>query len=115
MIPVASSVQWHIRTYLPALTLERSLIGVMAVQIGFLVLTGIGVLIPLLMANPAKMVRSDGTRVVTIRHPSWRTEFYGLYITVKTDPMILLLFPMFFVSNWFYTWRAWPYLSVCGR
>ncbi|KAI0369867.1 MFS general substrate transporter [Pilatotrama ljubarskyi] len=73
--------------------------------IGFLVLTGIGVLIPLLMADPRKMIRSDGTRVVTPRHPSWRTEFYGLWITLRTDPWIVLLFPMFFASNWFYTWQ----------
>ncbi|KAI0717507.1 MFS general substrate transporter [Cerioporus squamosus] len=73
--------------------------------IGFVVLTGIGCLIPLLMANPVKMIRSDGTRVVTPRHPSWRSEFYGLWITLRTDPWICLLFPMFFASNWFYTWQ----------
>ncbi|RPD70831.1 MFS general substrate transporter [Lentinus tigrinus ALCF2SS1-7] len=73
--------------------------------IGFLVLTGIGCLIPLLMANPSKMIRSDGTRVVTPRHPSWKTEFEGLWTTLRTDPYIVLLFPMFFASNWFYTWQ----------
>ncbi|EJF58842.1 MFS general substrate transporter [Dichomitus squalens] len=73
--------------------------------IGFIVLTGIGVLIPLLMANPAKMIRSDGTRVVTPRHPSWKSELFGLYLTLRTDPWIVLLFPMFFASNWFYTWQ----------
>ncbi|KAF9817447.1 hypothetical protein IEO21_03404 [Rhodonia placenta] len=73
--------------------------------IGFLVLTCIGVLIPMLMANPDKMRRSDGTKVMTLRHPSWKTEFYGLWITLRTDPTIILLFPMFFASNWFYTWQ----------
>ncbi|KAM5530428.1 hypothetical protein V8D89_015903 [Ganoderma adspersum] len=73
--------------------------------IGFIVLTGIGVLIPLLMANPAKMIRSDGTRVISPRHPSWKSELYGLYLTLRTDPWIVLLFPMFFASNWFYTWQ----------
>ena len=61
------------------------------------------------MANPAMMIRSDGTRVVTPRHPSWKTEFYGLVITLRTDPWIVLLFPMFFASNWFYTWRKPPF------
>ncbi|KAK0456962.1 hypothetical protein EV421DRAFT_2013949 [Armillaria borealis] len=28
-----------------------------------------------------------------------------LFVTLKTDPMIILLFPMFFASNWFYTWQ----------
>ncbi|PAV21676.1 MFS general substrate transporter [Pyrrhoderma noxium] len=73
--------------------------------IGFLILTGIGVVIPMFMANPAKMVRSDGTRVVTPKHPSWRTEILGLYIALRDDPSIVLLFPMFFASNWFYTWQ----------
>ncbi|KAK0203763.1 MFS general substrate transporter [Desarmillaria ectypa] len=73
--------------------------------IGFLILTLIGVLVPLLMVNPNRMIRSDGTKVTTPRQPSWKTEFMGLFITLKTDPMIVLLFPMFFTSNWFYTWQ----------
>ncbi|KAI0344178.1 MFS general substrate transporter [Trametopsis cervina] len=73
--------------------------------IGFIVLTGIGVLIPLLMVDPRKMIRSDGTRVIVPHHPSWKTEFFGLWVALKTDPWIVLLFPMFFASNWFYTWQ----------
>ncbi|KIP02465.1 hypothetical protein PHLGIDRAFT_79071 [Phlebiopsis gigantea 11061_1 CR5-6] len=71
----------------------------------FLVLTGVGVLIPLLMAEPSKIIRADGTRVTTPQHPSWKTEFMGLWIALRTDPWIVLLFPMFFASNWFYTWQ----------
>ncbi|THG97892.1 hypothetical protein EW026_g4204 [Hermanssonia centrifuga] len=73
--------------------------------IGFVILTGIGVLIPLLMVDPHKVIRSDGTRVTTPRHPSWKTEFWGLWVALRTDPYIILLFPMFFASNWFYTWQ----------
>ncbi|KAL5518478.1 hypothetical protein ACEPAH_160 [Sanghuangporus vaninii] len=73
--------------------------------IGFIVLTGIGVLIPMLMANPEKMIRADGTKVTTPRHPSWKSEILGLYLALRTDPSIVLLFPMFFASNWFYTWQ----------
>jgi len=87
--------------------------------IGFLVLTLIGVLIPMLMADPHKMIRSDGTKVTTMRHPSWKTEFYGLYVTLRTDPWVLLLFPMFFASNWFYTWQFNDYnaalFNIRGR
>lgn len=75
-------------------------------QIAFLILTLIGVLIPLLMVDPNEMVRTDGTKVTAPRHPSWKVEIYSLWITLTTDPMILLLFPMFFASNWFYTWRV---------
>jgi len=74
-------------------------------QIVFLGLTLTGVIIPLLMADPEKMIRTDGTKVTTPRHPTWKVELYGLWITLRTDPMVILLFPMFFTSNWFYTWR----------
>lgn len=76
-------------------------------QIGFLVLTLIGVTIPIFMADPNKMIRTDGTKVTTLRHPSWKVELYGLYLTLRTDPMVILLFPMFLASNWFYTWRMY--------
>ncbi|KAG1822471.1 MFS general substrate transporter [Suillus subaureus] len=73
--------------------------------IGFLILTLIGVFLPLLMADPDKMIRTDGTRVNEVRHPSWKTEFFSLFIALKTDPWIILLFPMFIASNYFYTWQ----------
>ncbi|KAG8969816.1 hypothetical protein FRC03_000642 [Tulasnella sp. 419] len=69
--------------------------------IGFLVLTLIGVFIPLLMTDPKKMYRTDGSKVSTPRQPSWKTEIYSLYLALKTDPAILLLFPLFFASNYF--------------
>jgi MFS family permease len=73
--------------------------------IGFLILTCLGVLLPMAMADPNKMRRTDGTKVTTSRQPSWKTEIYGLYVALRTDPMIILLFPMFLASNWFYTWQ----------
>ena len=57
------------------------------------------------MADPDNMIRTDGTKVTTPRHPSWKVEIYGLWLTLRTDPKIILLFPMFLASNWFYTWR----------
>lgn len=57
------------------------------------------------MADPKKMVRTDGSRVVVPRHPSWKTELWGLWLCLRDDPWVILLFPMFFASNWFYTWR----------
>jgi len=73
--------------------------------ISFLCLTVIGAMIPFLMVDPKKMIRTDGSRVTIARHPSWKVEIMGLYVALKTDPMIVLLFPMFFASNWFYTWQ----------
>ncbi|KAG1762778.1 MFS general substrate transporter [Suillus occidentalis] len=73
--------------------------------VGFLILTLIGVFLPLLMVDPDKMIRTDGTRVNLVRHPSWKTEFFSLFVALKTDPWIILLFPMFLASNYFYTWQ----------
>ena len=65
----------------------------------------IGVTIPFFMVDPEKMIRTDGTKITTPRHPPWKIEIYGLWVAIRTDPLVLLLFPMFFASNWFYTWR----------
>ncbi|KAJ6460310.1 MFS general substrate transporter [Mycena sanguinolenta] len=73
--------------------------------ISFLVLTVLGAIIPLFMVDPKKMIRTDGTRVVVPHAPSWKTEILALWVALKTDPMIILLFPMFLASNWFYTWQ----------
>ncbi|KAK7454451.1 hypothetical protein VKT23_011207 [Stygiomarasmius scandens] len=73
--------------------------------IGMVVLTAIGITLPIFMADPRKMVRTDGTKVSIPLQPSWKIQFYGLWVALMTDPMIILLFPMFFSSNWFYTWQ----------
>jgi MFS family permease len=77
--------------------------------IGFLVLTLIGVGLAPLMADPKKVIRTDGTKINLPRHPSWKTEFYSLYVALKSDPSIILLFPMFVASNYFYTWQQNDY------
>ncbi|KAJ7731927.1 MFS general substrate transporter [Mycena maculata] len=71
----------------------------------FLVLTIIGACIPLFMIDPKNMIRTDGTKLTVPRNPSWKVEILGLYVALKTDPLIILLFPMFLASNWFYTWQ----------
>ncbi|KAK7468386.1 hypothetical protein VKT23_002902 [Stygiomarasmius scandens] len=73
--------------------------------IGFMVLTAIGILVPWFMADPKNMTRTDGTKVTVSAHPAWKVQLRNLWVTLITDPMILLLFPMFFCSNWFYTWQ----------
>ncbi|TFK49326.1 MFS general substrate transporter [Heliocybe sulcata] len=73
--------------------------------IALLVLNICGVFLPLFLADPNKVVRTDGTRVHTPRQPTWKSEFRGLWIALKTDPLIIMLFPMFFASIWYYTWQ----------
>ncbi len=77
-------------------------------RIRFLVLTLISVLVPMLLATPDRMSRSDGTKVTIPQHPSRKTKIIGLFVTLMIDSTIVLLFPMFFASNWFYTWHQYP-------
>lgn len=40
-----------------------------------------------------------------MKNPTWKTEIFGLWETLRSDPYIVFLFPMFFASNWFYTYQ----------
>ena len=73
--------------------------------IGFLILTFCGALLSLTLVPGDKVIRSDGSKVILMKNPTWKTEILGLWETFFTDPYILLLFPMFFASNWFYTYQ----------
>lgn len=85
--------------------------------VAFFVLMVCGFVLAFFLAAPHKIIRSDLTRVEKVRHPSaWylnhhnfadinRSEFIGLFQTLRSDYYILLLFPMFWASNWFYTYQ----------
>jgi uncharacterized membrane protein YeaQ/YmgE (transglycosylase-associated protein family) len=73
--------------------------------IAFLVISLVGACVPFFLANPANVIRSDGTRVTVERQPTWKTEFVGLYKILATDPWVVLLFPFFLSSNWFYSYQ----------
>jgi MFS family permease len=70
--------------------------------IGFLVLTLIGAGLAVTLVDAKKVIRADGSRVIIMKHPTWATELRGLVEVFFTDTYILLLFPMFFASNFFY-------------
>jgi len=73
--------------------------------IGFLVLTTLGAILAWTLVSAKSVVRADGSRVILMKNPTWWTEIIGLWQTFQTDPYIILLFPMFFSSNWFYTYQ----------
>lgn len=64
-----------------------------------------GALLALCLCDAGKVIRKDGSKVVLMKNPTWKSEFIGLYETMQTDTYVLLLFPMFFASNWFYTYQ----------
>ncbi|KAH7204859.1 major facilitator superfamily domain-containing protein [Fusarium redolens] len=73
--------------------------------IGFIVLTTCGFVLAEFLCNPKFVVRKDGSRVIAMKNPTWKSEITGLWQTLKTDWYTVLLFPMFLVSNWFYTYH----------
>ncbi|KAF2120923.1 major facilitator superfamily domain-containing protein [Lophiotrema nucula] len=73
--------------------------------IGFLILTFFGAVLSWTLVDAKHVVRRDGSRIILMKHPTWKTEILGLWETLWTDPYVILLFPMFFASNWFYTYQ----------
>lgn len=93
---VAMGLSWH--------SAEGSSLG-NGTYAAFVVITFAGGLISALLKDPSTIVRSDGSTVVAAKSTTWRFELVGLYRLLRTDTWILLLFPMFFASNFFYTWQ----------
>lgn len=65
----------------------------------------LGAILALFLVNADQVIREDNTKVILMKNPSWKTEFLGLWETLYTEPWIMLLFPMFFSSNIFYTYQ----------
>ncbi|PQE09579.1 major facilitator superfamily transporter protein [Rutstroemia sp. NJR-2017a WRK4] len=76
-----------------------------ATYIGFIILMFIGALAALCLCDAGKVMRSDGSHVILMKNPTWQSEIWGLWYTLRNNTYILLLFPMFFASNWFYTYQ----------
>lgn len=73
--------------------------------IGFLILTFLGAVLACTLVDAKHVVRRDGSKIIVMKHPTWKTEIFGLWETLRVDPYVILLFPMFFASNWFYTYQ----------
>ncbi|KAJ5105642.1 hypothetical protein NUU61_002989 [Penicillium alfredii] len=73
--------------------------------IAFIVLMFAGACLALFLCDADKIVRPDGSHVILMKNPSWKTEIVGLYDTLRSEPYIILLFPMFWSSNWFYIYQ----------
>ncbi|KAJ5352608.1 major facilitator superfamily domain-containing protein [Penicillium brevicompactum] len=73
--------------------------------IGFIVLSTLGLALSAFLCNPSLVRREDGSQIILMKNPTWKTEIKGLFHTLRTDWYIVFLFPMFFASNWFYTYH----------
>ncbi len=65
----------------------------------------IGAILSFGLCNADKVIREDGSKVIVMKNPTWSSEILGLWETLRQQPWILLLFPMFFCSNIFYTYQ----------
>lgn len=73
--------------------------------IGFMILMFLGAVLAWSLVDARHILRADGSRVILMKHPTWQSEIRGLWEVFRTDSYIVLLFPMFFASNWFYTYH----------
>ncbi|KAK4183572.1 major facilitator superfamily domain-containing protein [Podospora australis] len=73
--------------------------------VGFIVLMFLGAVLALFLCNAGNVIRHDGSKVILMKNPSWKTEIKGLVETITASPWVVLLFPMFFASNIFYTYQ----------
>jgi hypothetical protein len=72
--------------------------------LGFIALQCLGFFSGLLLSNPEKVQRDDGTRIEAPRGIHWRTEFKEMWRHVKSKSILLLL-PLF----WYFGWiQAYP-------
>ncbi|KAI0466327.1 MFS general substrate transporter [Xylaria cf. heliscus] len=71
----------------------------------FIVLMVIGAVLALFLVNADQVIREDGSKVILMKEPTWQSEFYGLWECIHLSPWVVLLFPMFFASNIFYTYQ----------
>ncbi|KAI5953194.1 hypothetical protein KGF54_002565 [Candida jiufengensis] len=75
--------------------------------IAFIILMCFGSCIAYFMLEPSKVYKSDGTKVAVDQHkaPNVKDEIIALFKLLFKEPKILFMFPMFFASNWFYTYQ----------
>lgn len=72
--------------------------------LAFIAIQCLGFPLGLLLSNPEKVVRDDGSRIEAPRGTHWRTEFSEMWRLLKSRS-ILLLIPLF----WYFGWiQAYP-------
>ncbi|KAI9838181.1 MAG: hypothetical protein M1837_002610 [Sclerophora amabilis] len=73
--------------------------------IGFMVLMFLGAVLAWFLVDSKHVQRRDGSKVIVMKNPTWQSEILALGECLRTDWYIVALFPMFFASNWFYTYQ----------
>ncbi|KAF9971148.1 hypothetical protein BGZ73_005943 [Actinomortierella ambigua] len=83
---------------------EKALSASTATYIGFMVVMAAGAFLSILILPASKVVRNDGSTVTAIKYSSPILELKAIFALFK-DWRMLCLIPMFFSSNWVYTYQ----------
>ena len=62
--------------------------------IAFTILMLAGSILGFSLIKTGKVIREDGSKVITMQHPSWKSELLGLWQVLRRDYFIILLFPV---------------------
>ncbi|KAL7420594.1 hypothetical protein Q5752_004545 [Cryptotrichosporon argae] len=73
--------------------------------VAFMIVMGVGIAACWTLLPPGRVVRNDGTIVKIQSFANPKDEVRGLWNTLK-EPQILLLVPLFFFSNYFYSYQS---------
>ncbi|KAJ2723933.1 hypothetical protein GGI07_002311 [Coemansia sp. Benny D115] len=79
--------------------------------IAFVILQALGAFSALLLAPADAVIRSDGSHVVPMRFTNVKHEALET-VRLFLNPWVLLLIPMSFASNFFYSYQYGPYNGV---
>ncbi|KAG0261099.1 hypothetical protein BG011_001351 [Mortierella polycephala] len=93
IIPI--SIQWNDDTISGAST---------TTYVAFMIVMTIGTMVSIFLLPISKVFRKDGSSVVRIRYSSPISEIKSVFALFR-DWRMLTLVPMFFTSNWFYTYQ----------
>ncbi|KAI8326714.1 major facilitator superfamily domain-containing protein [Choanephora cucurbitarum] len=76
--------------------------------IGFMCIMGFGAFLSLALLPPSKVIRANGSPVSLHKFSNWKREAYEVF-RMFTDWKMICLIPLFFGSNWFYTYQYQVY------
>lgn len=74
--------------------------------IALFILMFMGSVVALFVANPAKIIRSDGSRVQIPRQTTFVQELKNVGIALKREPWIILFFPYSFAGLWYIPYQS---------
>jgi len=72
----------------------------------FICLMAAGAVLALFICNKDNVRRNDGSHIITpVTNITWRNGIQNILQRLRTDPYIVLFFPLFFASNWYYPYQ----------